>query len=290
MKDFVALDVETANERFSSICSIGAMKVVDGRAAGDFYSLIDPRTEFSAMNSFIHGITSSDVEGAPTFEQILHSLNEFVGDLIVVHHTHFDRTAIGQASELHGISTPGWLWLDSAKVTRRAWPQLAKSGYGLANVCEMIGYEFDHHNALEDARACGEVILAAAQEHPEIDLLEMSTWALSWREADAGRRATLPESSGEGPLVGETTVFTGQLSMVRKDALAIAASLGSEVADNVTKKTTLLVVGDQDVAKLAGHKKSSKHRKAEQLIRKGQSIRILAETDFLAFVASEQSA
>ncbi len=246
------------------------------------------------MNSFIHGITAPDVKGSPTFREILPSLNEFVGNLIVVHHTHFDRCAVGQACEVHGVSAPGWRWLDSVKVTRRAWPQLAKSGYGLANVCEMIGYEFDHHNALEDARACGEVILAAAREHPEIDLLEMSTWSLAWREEGTGKRATkratLPESSGEGPLVGEMTVFTGQLSMVRKDALAIAASLGSEVADNVTKETTLLVVGDQDVAKLAGHKKSSKHRKAEQLIERGQCIRILAETDFLAFVEAEQLA
>ena len=42
-----------------------------------------------------------------------------------------------------------------------------------------------------------------------------------------------------------------------------------------------LVVGDQDVQKLAGHNKSSKHRKAEDLILKGQPIRILRESDFL---------
>jgi len=49
----------------------------------------------------------------------------------------------------------------------------------------------------------------------------------------------------------------------------------------VTKSTTLLVVGDQDVTKLAGHSKSSKHRKAEANIENGQPIRILRETDFL---------
>ena len=43
---------------------------------------------------------------------------------------------------------------------------------------------------------------------------------------------------------------------------------------------TLLLVGDQDVQRLAGHEKSSKHRKAEQLIQTGQPIRILRETDF----------
>ena len=48
----------------------------------------------------------------------------------------------------------------------------------------------------------------------------------------------------------------------------------------MTKKTTLLVVGDQDLSKLSGKDKSSKHIKAEELISEGQSIRILKESDF----------
>lgn len=53
----------------------------------------------------------------------------------------------------------------------------------------------------------------------------------------------------------------------------------------MTKKTTLLVVGDTDVQRLAGHEKSSKHRKAEELVAKGAPIRILRETDFRELVA-----
>ncbi len=68
--------------------------------------------------------------------------------------------------------------------------------------------------------------------------------------------------------------------MVRRDAADMAAEAGCDVGGNVTKSTTLLVVGDQDVTKLAGHDKSSKHRKAESSIAKGQGIRILRETDF----------
>jgi len=75
-------------------------------------------------------------------------------------------------------------------------------------------------------------------------------------------------------------VFTGALQISRKDAADLAARVGCHVAPGVTKKTTLLVVGDQDVKKLSGHAKSSKHRKAEELIEKGVPIRILRETDF----------
>ena len=42
----------------------------------------------------------------------------------------------------------------------------------------------------------------------------------------------------------------------------------------------MLVVGDQDVRKLVGHQKSSKHIRAEELIANGNAIRILKESDF----------
>lgn len=85
----------------------------------------------------------------------------------------------------------------------------------------------------------------------------------------------------DGPLAGEVLVFTGALSMPRREAADAAASAGCEVEAGVTKNTTLLVVGDQDVSHLAaGQTKSSKHLKAEALIGKGQPIRILRESDF----------
>jgi DNA polymerase-3 subunit epsilon len=88
------------------------------------------------------------------------------------------------------------------------------------------------------------------------------------------------EGNIEGPLYGEVLVFTGALHIPREHAADIAANLGCQVASSVSKTTTLLVVGDQDITHLAGHSKSSKHRRAEELIAKGVPIRILRESDF----------
>ena len=85
----------------------------------------------------------------------------------------------------------------------------------------------------------------------------------------------------DGPLAGEEIVFTGALSITRREAAALAATLGCDVAASVKKTTTLLVVGDQDIRLLAGNEKSAKHRKAEELVRGGQPIRFLKESDFL---------
>jgi DNA polymerase-3 subunit epsilon len=68
-------------------------------------------------------------------------------------------------------------------------------------------------------------------------------------------------------------------------AAELAAAAGCEVDSGVTKHTTVLVVGDQDIARLAGHEKSSKHRKAEELMAHGQGIRIIGESDFQRLLA-----
>lgn len=94
------------------------------------------------------------------------------------------------------------------------------------------------------------------------------------------------DGNPEGDLYGEIVVFTGALEQPRSEAADLAASIGCQVAQNVTKKTTLLVLGDQDVSRLAGHEKSTKHRKAEQLAADGYQIRIIRETDFKEIVRS----
>jgi DNA polymerase-3 subunit epsilon len=150
----------------------------------------------------------------------------------------------------------------------------------LASLAHRFGYSFRHHDAAEDARVAGLILLRAIAETG----LGLEDWFARVDRSLAGADGTIRRSGdGDGPLVGESIVFTGALSISRGLAADRAHELGAAVEPGVTKKTTLLVVGDQDLSKLAGQTKSSKHRKAEQLISKGQPIRILAESDFIAF-------
>jgi DNA polymerase-3 subunit epsilon len=80
-------------------------------------------------------------------------------------------------------------------------------------------------------------------------------------------------------------VFTGRLCIPRAEAADKASRAGCHIDPNVTRDTTVLVVGDQDIRQLAGHEKSSKQRKAEELIRHGQNLRIIQESDFVQLVA-----
>jgi DNA polymerase III subunit epsilon len=288
--NFVAIDVETANPDMSSICQIGMAIFVDGNLAEEWSTLVDPEDYFDEVNVSIHGIESRMVKGQPKLPQIADRLRTTLENTVAVCHTHFDRIALARAHIKYQLNPISTSWLDSARVVRRTWKDLAWKGYGLANVCERIGYDFKHHDALEDAKAAGYVLLAALRESQQ----DLEAWSRRVNqpidpEQSSSGAAIQRDGNPEGDLYGEVVVFTGALELPRTEAATFAASVGCQVASGVTKKTTILVVGDQDVARLAGHEKSSKHRKAEQLVADGHRLRIIRETDFKALVRSAKN-
>ncbi|WP_375210913.1 exonuclease domain-containing protein [Hyphococcus sp.] len=284
--EFTTLDVETANTDLASICQIGVARFANGHVVDEWETLVDPQAHFDMINVSIHGIKADDVIGAPTFPELVNDLKKRFQGPAVVTHTHFDRVAMHQACSKAAHPVFDCRWLDSARVARRTWEEFAWSGYGLANVCEKIGYSFRHHNALEDAKAAGHIILAASTETG----LDIEGWLRRVEQpidpnALSSDHSVKREGCADGPLFGEFIVFTGTLSMTRQQAADLAAKVGCTVTPSVTKKTTLLCVGDQDISRLAGESKSSKHRKAESLINSGQAIRIIRETDFAEMVS-----
>lgn len=279
--EFVAIDVETANADMSSICQIGIACYKDGSLVDEWKSYIDPEDYFDVINISIHGIDESTVSGSPKLTDVGDQIHKYLDYRVSACHTHFDRVAICQAFDKYGMITPNCTWLDTARVARRTWKEFARSGYGLHNVCAYLGYEFRHHDALEDAKATGHILVSAI-ERTGIDLY---AWLKLVNQPNSGSSQFIKrDGNPEGPLYGEILVFTGALDIPRREAADMAAKIGCMVESVVNKKTTLLVVGDQDIKRLVGHEKSSKHRKAESLISQGQSIRILRETDFRGLV------
>lgn len=281
--NFVAIDVETANSSRASICQIGVAKYVDGEVDSEWVTYVDPETEFDGMNISIHGIDDSTVKGSPKYSEVWNELYSYLDNSIVVSHMPFDQQAISQTAERYQIRPPDSTWLDSAKIARRAWSEFSKRGYGLGNVCKALGYKFEHHDALADAKAAGHIVMSAIQ-HSGIDLPGWLDRVNGPVGAGVGYRPIESSGNPQGIRAGEVLTFTGSLRIPRREAADLADSIGCRVASNVTKKTTIVVVGDQDLDRLGGHEKSTKHRKAEELITNGAEIRILGESDFLEMV------
>ena len=282
---FVSIDVETANANMATICQIGAARFVNGELADEWQSYVDPEDYFDVVNVSIHGIDEATVAHAPNFHAVVAELDRILSDRVVVSHTHFDRVALHQAAARYNVAPPSYIWLDTARVARRTWSAFAVRGYGLSNVCKELGYQFRHHDALEDAKAAGQILLAAMR-HSGLGLDEWLTRVRQPIDLSKASSSSAVKRQGNaaGPLHGEVIVFTGALKIPRREAADLAARLGCQVAANVTKNTTLLVVGDQDVKRLAGYTKSNKHRRAEELILAGQHTRILQESDFRELV------
>jgi DNA polymerase-3 subunit epsilon len=280
---FVAIDLETANSRLTSICQIGISVFENFREVEAISSLVDPDDYFDPINVSIHGIDESAVRGKPRFIEAFRQVEHLLDGSIVVSHTPFDRTSLLQTCKANNLATPNCSWLDSARVVRRAYPQFAESGYGLANVAKAFGMDFKHHDALEDARVAGAILIQAINDTG----IQLHDWLIRVEQSLSGekyeQRIRL-EGKSEGPLAGDVCVFTGAMQIPRADAAKIANEAGAAVEPGVTKRTTIVVVGDQDLERLAGKTKSSKHLKAEELASKGFPIRILQERDFVALL------
>ena len=278
---FFALDIETANADMASICQIGLAEFQDNKLINQWGSFVDPDDYFDPFNISIHGITPEMVTGFPTFPTIYKGLQEIphlVEKAIVVIHTPFDQLSLRSASQKYGLDEISWHWLDSARVVRRQWEEFRYSGYNLPNVAKKLGITYKAHDAIEDARAAGEVFIKAIEQSG----LSLELWLeKAYKPISRNIKTYSQKGDPDGFFYGETVAFTGALTIPRVEAAKLAASVGCNVGDDVTKTTTLLVVGIQNKDKLAGYDKSSKHRKAEHLITKGQNIRIISESDFL---------
>ncbi len=288
MNHFMALDVETANADYSSICQIGIVEHRNGDQISTWSTLIDPETFFDPYNVEIHGVGPDRVKGAPTFGEAFPKLSELLTRKTVVHHGHFDRTAFARCYDLHGLHPLECAWLDSTKIVRRAWPEFMQRGYGLKNLARHFAITLDHHDALSDAAAAALIVERALVESGR----PLEEWLVAVKRPISG-----PHTSGDlrrdgdpdAPFFGESIVFTGTLSVAKATAADEAQKLGFDVQNGVTKKTTFLCVGIQDASRLAGYSKSSKHRKAEKLVSEGHEISILSEPDFWALARAHQT-
>jgi DNA polymerase-3 subunit epsilon len=311
--DFVAFDVETANEHRRSACEISLVRVVNGQIEERFSSLIKPHPTlaFNPWNVRIHGITQEDVKDSPEFDVIAKDLFAFIDQLpIVAHNASFDMSVLRRTAELYALELPS-LPFYCTRVLSERLPSLDLASYALANVCEALGIPFlETHRAEADATACASITLSLADATEASGLLDLAARLQvragqlssssyiglssmgSTKAPSAFSKTTAQqfvESLNEVDMnfdddfFGKEVIFTGTLStMDRKAAQERVLRAGGITGNGVTKTTSILVLGTPYDSELRpGGALSGKLQKVVDLRNKGANIRLITEAEFL---------
>ncbi len=304
MEPFVSLDFETANRKRGSACSVALVRFGrSGEESDRLSTFLRPHESldyFDPINMWVHGIQPEDVQGAPSWEEIHAQVVDFVGDLpIVAHNMAFDGYVLTDLDRLYNKEPLLNRRYCTLRLAQKLLPDMVHRR--LPDVFERYfpGEFFDHHDAGEDAWACGK-IFAQMQEEVGMERLAelcpptgpsvagMKPVSRSWTRFSAEETTVedlVNRFRGSTSLHGHRVAFTGTLFLATRRVLQeLVVKMGGEAEKSMTKKTTILVAGIPQVSDVA----SSKLRKATQLREAGSPIAVMSEEDFLNFLQDGQ--
>ena len=169
---FVSIDFETLYSQRVSACSIGMVKYRDGKKVDQYYSLIRPPFDYPGKSgqvlTWVHGISEDDVRNEKTFAELLPDIETFVDGLpLVAHNASVEKCCIRDVCAYYEIDTKLDYEniFDTLPLSREAEAKLGlqvegQGTHSLDAVCCRFDIPvLNHHNALEDAEMCGNLMV-----------------------------------------------------------------------------------------------------------------------------------
>lgn len=305
--DFIAIDFETATSNMNSACSLGLVCVKNNIILKSEYYLIQPPgLEFNPINISIHGITPDMVKTRPQFPVVWNEIKHyFNNNTIIAHNAHFDMSVLKCTLDEYSIEMPDFNYCCSITISTEATGKEVKGSLDERAKYFNVNL-FNHHNALDDATACAEIVLATITAKGEqsfgsmfescsniekkrfIDLKAQTKFGKSNKKFHKFERVKISNIvpttdclNTNNLLYEKNIVLTGDLSRYsRKEAMQIIVNNGGINKSGVSRKTHLLIVGKQDKTLVGDDGLSSKEEKAYDLIDKGFDIKIIKEDEF----------
>jgi len=162
---FVSLDLETTgfNPKKDKIIEFGAIKFdMDGNSE-TLQFLVHPGITLPQIITHITGITDKDLEGAPSIEEKIEEIKEFIGDLpIIGHNITFDTNFL----EANNVPIKNPLY-DTCQLTSILLPGL--KSYSLEILTTELNLKHEEkHRALDDAIAAKELFEMLATEYSQL--------------------------------------------------------------------------------------------------------------------------
>lgn len=147
------LDVETTGLDFrrEKIIEVAVVKLVNGEITDTYESLVNPMQHIRSSSINIHGITEEMILEAPTIEEVLPQLLDFIEDKpIIGHNVIFDYTFINHASlSVYGKELMNRR-IDTLHMFKEAFPE--EHSHGLAALLKRFDVDaLGQHRAMADA-------------------------------------------------------------------------------------------------------------------------------------------
>jgi DNA polymerase-3 subunit epsilon len=156
MKDFIAIDFETANPQRVSACAIGYAKISDYEIIDTNVHLIKPIGGHAPFQSKIHGIKDEHTFDKPDFGELFPEIKDIFNYPLVAHSL-FDKQVLNALSEYFNLGLK-FIYVDSSALAKERLPDLKDCK--LNTLVKHFGLpKFKHHDAKEDAIACANVFL-----------------------------------------------------------------------------------------------------------------------------------
>ena len=167
LRNFAAIDFETANYERCSVCSVGVAIVRDLKITDTFYSLIKPNPEYYLRRfSGIHGLTMNDTSDAPIFPRVWAEVSRRIEGLpLVAHNAAFDESCLIAAHKSYSMEYPNYKFHCTCRECRKYFKSLPiyqkPQSVSLDSVSKILNIKLKHHhNALDDAIACAEIAMS----------------------------------------------------------------------------------------------------------------------------------
>lgn len=161
---FVVFDTETPNWRNDRMSAIGITVVEHGEIIEEFYTLVNPETEFDPFNIRLTGIIPEAVQDQPTFPQLWERIRPiFESGMLVAHNAPFDMGVLAKCLDAYGIHWRPWArYVCTVRFARQALPGMPN--YKLNTLCSQLHIDLNHHNAASDSHAAAELLIKCMQE------------------------------------------------------------------------------------------------------------------------------
>lgn len=169
IKNYTTFDVETANTRRDSICSLGVVRVENGEVVFSNEILINPECEFNYFNTRIHGITEEMVSDKPPFPDIWKDISHYFNNTVLIAHNakSMDLCALFKTLERYNLATPNIEYICTYELAKSLIPKEESNSLSLDVLCNKFKITLaTHHNALDDATACKELFEYFQKQYP----------------------------------------------------------------------------------------------------------------------------